>query len=309
MSVRLFSSRNRPFHLGPYPLERLKRCAGLPDLARVPPMRALSFDDPDPASLSHAMKRFIGMFDVVRDGAVGPEAEIPADPLERSSHLKGAGYYFDATMVGVCALPHAALLAEPIRNPMVGAIAAELEHSVPQSFAAGMDMILADVKDSARKKLEPIDHHGHAIVLLVEYARDPRPGEPGSEWIAGTQAQRAAVLTAQTAVLLATYLRMLGFEARAHSATASDVDLGRLAVAAGLAVLDERNGAPTLSNPYLGARFGLAAVTTTLALAPDAPLAPQRARDRLRSHGPAWWLGLGHRGFPPFPIWPGSPGR
>ena len=265
----------------------------MPDLARLPPMRALSFDDPNPESLSHAMKRFIGMFDVVRDGAQGPEGEIPADPLERSNHLKGAGYYFDASMVGVCALPREGLLAEPIRNPMVGEIAAELEHSVPQSFAAGMDMILADVKDSARKRLDPIDHHGHAIVLLVEYARDPRPGEPGTEWLAGTQAQRAAVLAAQTAVLLSTYLRMLGFEARAHSATASDVDLGRLAVAAGLAEVIEANGAPALSNPYVGKRFGLAAVTTTLALAPDAPLAPQGALDRLRSHGPAWWLGVG----------------
>ena len=53
----------------------------------------------------------------------------------------------------------------------------------------------------------------------------------------------------------------------------TDVDLGRLAVAAGLAALEARNGVPALCNPYVGARFGLAAVTTTLALAPDAALA------------------------------------
>ncbi|MDX1376864.1 MAG: reductive dehalogenase domain-containing protein, partial [Burkholderiales bacterium] len=291
--MRLFSSKHRPFHLGPYPLERLRRRAEVPDLACLPPMQALSFDDPNPHSLSHAMKRFIAMFDVVRDGAVGPPAEIPDDPLERTNHLKGAGYYFDATMVGACALPREALLAAPIRNPMVGEIAAELERSVPKSFAAGMDMILADVKDSARKKLGPIGHHTHALVFLVEYARDPRPGEPGTEWLAGTQAQRAAVLAAQTAVLLATYLRMLGWEARAQSATTSEVDLGRLAVAAGLARVVERGGAPVLSNPYAGARFGLAALTTTLALAPDAPLAGHSALDRLRTHGPRWWLGVG----------------
>jgi reductive dehalogenase len=291
--MRLFSSKNRPFHLGPYPLERLRRSAGMPDLERLPPMRALSFDDPNPASLAHAMKRFIGMFDVVRDGGVGPPAEIPDDPLARANHLKGAATYFDATMVGVCALPHAARLATPIRNPMVEAIAAELERSEPKSFAAGMDMILADVKDSARKKLEPIDAHTHALVFLVEYARDPRPGEPGTEWLAGTQAQRAAVLAAQTAVLLATYLRMLGHEARAHSATCSDVDLGRLAVAAGLAAVVERGAEAALANPYVGGRFGLAAVTTTLELAPDAPLAGRGPFDRLRTHGPAWWLGVG----------------
>jgi reductive dehalogenase len=291
--TRLFSSKNRPFHLGPYPLERLKRRAATPDLERLPPMRALSFDDPNPASLAHAMKRFMGMFDVVRDGTLGPEGEIPDDPRERSNHLKGAGYYFDATMVGVCALAEGARLATPIRNPMVGEIAAELERSVPKSFAAGMDMILADVKDSAKKKLEPIDHHTHALVFLVEYARDPRPGEPGTEWLSGTQAQRAAVLAAQTAVLLSTYLRMLGFEARAHSATTSEVDLGKLAIAAGLVELAEEGGGLALSNPYVGTRFGLAALTTTLELAPDLPLAERGAFDRLHSHGPAWWLGMG----------------
>ncbi len=297
--MRLFSNKNRSFHLGPYPLERLTRRACAPLLARLPPMQALSFDAADPASLSHAMKRTIGMFDVVRDGPCGPVGEIPNDPRERSNHLKGAGYYFDATMVGVCALSAETLLEAPIRNPMVGEIAAELERSVPKSFAAGMDMILADVKDSARKNLEPIGHHGHAIVFLVEYARDPRPGEPGTEWLAGTQAQRAAVLAAQTAVLLSTYLRMLGHEARAHTATCADVDLGKLAVGAGLAEVVDEGGASAaskLSNPYVGKRFGLAAVTTTLELAPDLPLAPRAELtrfDRLRSHGPAWWLGLG----------------
>ena len=42
------------------------------------------------------------------------------DPAERARHLKAAGYYFDASMMGVCELPPAALLAQPIRNPIVG---------------------------------------------------------------------------------------------------------------------------------------------------------------------------------------------
>ncbi len=256
-------------------------------------MSALSFEDRDrPASLVNAMARYIGMFDVVRDGPVAPlPAEIPADAIDRANHLKAAGYYFDASMVGVCALPHEAMLAAPIRNPIVETIAAELESSQPRSFAAGMDMILADVLDSARRKPEPIGHHTHALVFLVEYPRDPGPDEPGCEWIVGTQAHRAAVLSAQTAVLLATYLRMLGFEARSHTATCSDVDLGRLAVAAGLARVVGDSGAPALDNPYVGRRFGLAAVTTTLAMAADAPLAEPGPAQRLRSHGPAWWLG------------------
>ena len=39
--MRLFSYRQRPVHLGPYPLERLARQAGVPDLDAVAPMQAL----------------------------------------------------------------------------------------------------------------------------------------------------------------------------------------------------------------------------------------------------------------------------
>ncbi|MEO8080352.1 MAG: 4Fe-4S dicluster domain-containing protein, partial [Caldimonas sp.] len=250
-------------------------------------MQPLSFDDPDPQSLAHAMARYIAMFDLVRDGAVNAEpAEVPADAGERARHLKAAGYYFDASMMATGTLPAAALLAEPIRNAQVAALGAELEASQPKSFAAGMDMILADVLESARAVHGPISHHTHAIAILVEYPRDPRPVEPGCDWIVGTQAQRAAVLAAQTAVLLSTYLRMLGHEGRAHSASCSDVDLGRLAVGLGLAHADG-------TNPFVGRRFGLAAVTTTFAMAADRPLAPAAAQRRWRSHGPAWWLGKG----------------
>jgi reductive dehalogenase len=285
--MRLFSYRHRPAHLGPYPTERLARgrIDEAPPLCGVPPMQPLRFDDPALAhTLVPAIGRYMAMFDLVRDGTVNPrEAEIPTDPAERARHLKAAGYYFDASLMACCPLPREALLGEPIRNPQVAALGAELEANQPVSFAAGMDMILADVLESARKVLGPVAHHPHAVVIAVEYPRDPRPDEPGCEWIVGTQPHRAAVLAAQTAVLLSTYLRMLGFEARAHSASCSDVDLARLAVAAGLAHADG-------SNPYLGRRYGLAAVSTTCALAPDAPLAPAPRRS-LRSHGPLWWLG------------------
>ena len=57
---------------------------------------------------------------------------------------------------------------------------------------------------------------------------------------------RAATPAAQTAVLLATYLRMLGDSARSHTATCSDVDLPRLAVASGLAALSSTPAARSL---------------------------------------------------------------
>lgn len=292
--MKLFSYRHRPVHLGPFPMERLPRCQTVPDLSRLPGMEPLGFDDPRPESLSHAMARFIGMFDVIRDGTVASEAaEIPDLPDERTRHLKAAAYYFDAAMAGVCELRPEHRLAQSIRNPMVQTLAAELERSQPKSFAAGIDMILADVLDSARTQHGPIDDHSHALVILVDFPRDPAGNERGCEWITGTQAQRAATLAAQTAVLLATYLRMLGFSARSHSATCSDVDLTRVAIASGLAAIGSDASASVAVNPYLGQRFALAAVSTSLELASDQPLAPATWLSKLGSHGPAWWLGLG----------------
>ena len=284
--MRLFSYRDRPVHLGPYPLERLRRTDQTPDGSRLPPMQALSFAPSHATSIGPAMGRYMAMFDLVRDGTTAAlDAEIPSDPTARSQHLKAAGYYFDASIMATGMIPASARLSVPIRNPQVQALGAELERSQPKSFAAGMDMILADVLDSARAVHGPIDHHTHALVIVVEYPRDPAADEPGCDWLdEHSQAQRAAVLSAQTAVLLSTYLRMLGFQARAHTATCSDVDLMQVALHSGACL-------PDGTHPYLGQRYGLAVVTTTLEVAADQALHP--VQQRWRSHGWQWWLGKG----------------
>ncbi len=231
------------------------------------------------------MARYIGMFDLVRDGTVNPQpGEVTALEQERADHLKAAGYYFDATMMAVGKLPPTAILAEPIRNPTVKAIAEELAQSQPKSFAAGMDMILADVMESARTVHGPIDSHSDVVLILVEYPRDPRPGEPGCDWIAGTQAQRAALLAAQTAVLLSTYLRMLG-----HAGAGPQRHLFRRRP--GQAGRGLRPGPCGRLQPVCRQRYGLAAVSTTFAMAPDQPLAP-RAMTRTagsRTDRPGGW--------------------
>jgi reductive dehalogenase len=296
--MKIFSYKDRPVHLGPYPLERLRRQKEMPKLEWLSTLSPPSYvDENDPESLVHAMGRYIGMLDVVRDGTVTPlAAEIPDDPLERSNHLKAAGYYYDATMMGVCALPREAVLDEPYRNPAIPALVAELEKGQPKTFAAGIDVIYADVLESARKQLGGIDHHTHAIVILIEYTRDPRPYEPGTDWFQDAQAQRAGVLAANTAVLLSSYIRLLGYEARAHTVTTSEVHLRRLAIAAGLCHLIGSGGKSWAVSPYVGSRYELAVVTTTLTLAPDLPLAAVNGRfprRNLKSHGPAWWFGKG----------------
>ena len=78
--MRLFSYRDRPVHLGPYPLERLTRGDESPDLGAVPAMQPLAFEHPDELSIVHAMAPYMAMFDLVRDGAVNARtAEMPDD--------------------------------------------------------------------------------------------------------------------------------------------------------------------------------------------------------------------------------------
>ncbi|GIX13131.1 MAG: hypothetical protein KatS3mg118_1090 [Paracoccaceae bacterium] len=291
MTIRFFSDADRPVHMGPFPLERLARAERV-DLAAVPPMQPLSFRRPEmPESIVNAMDEYQAMLDAIRDGLVNPvRARVPEDPAERSRHLKAFGYFCDAAMVGICRVGPPLLLAQPFRNPGIDRLAEALRTRQTKTLASGIDLIMADLKESMEAPPSTIDGQDHAIVFLYDYPRDPRPEEPGAAWILDAQAHRAALRGAETAVVIANYLRLLGHRARAHTATSSDVDLNRLAVAAGLATVEQGR----LWNPWLGDRFGLAAVTTSFALAPDAPLAPLGQQPRWRINGPAWWLGIGH---------------
>ncbi|MBE9537595.1 MAG: 2Fe-2S iron-sulfur cluster binding domain-containing protein [Proteobacteria bacterium] len=290
--MKLFSYKNRPVHLGPFPLETLNRATEQPDLSQVPPQQPLDFDRHAPDSIAHAIKRYMGAMDVTRAGSVTNEpAEVPDVLQERTNHLKGAGYYFDASMIGTCELLPAHLLEKPIINPEKAVIAKELASGIPDEAPPSYELFYPMVIQGAQMPDMPLEGHTHALVFLVEYARDPRADEPGTDWIMGTQAERAALLTANTATLIAEYIRLLGYDARAHSATTTDVNLNRLAVSAGLAGAMESGDGCELINPFVGSRFGLAAVTTNFAIAPDQPLGPNAGHAGLRSHGPKWWLG------------------
>ena len=291
MTLRFFSDKHRPVHLGPYPLERLSRTECLPDPATVPPMVPVSFQRPDaPFSIVHAMGEYQAMLDAIRDGLVNKaRAVCPEDPIERANHLKGFGYFSDASMIGIAEFSDRYLLGTPLRNPEINRLAHDLRTRQTKTLASGIDMIMADLKESMEAPPATIDGHSHAIIFLYEYPRDPDPFEPGAAWITEAQAARACLRAAETAVVIANYIRLLGFDARAHTGTSSDVDLNCLAAAAGLATVDEGK----LVNPYVGSRFGLAAVTTNFALNADQPLVQPREQPWFKAHGPAWWFGKG----------------
>ena len=269
---KLFSYRSRLFHLGPFPLEKLRRIKAPEGLGALAPMRGTSFRRPeDPASIVNAMQSYQAMLDATREGLVKRErAIIPEDPLERARHLKSFAYYCDAAMVAACRIGAGDWLETPLANPDVARLARRIETMQPKTLAAGVDVIMAGLKESLRAPPADCRHHTHALVFLHDHPRAPAAGEEGCEWILDAQAQRACLRASETAVTLAHYIRLLGHEARAHTMAASDAHLARLAVRAGLAAVED--GRPV--NPFVGAGFGLAAVTTTLEITPDSPIAP-----------------------------------
>lgn len=291
MGVRFFSDKHRPVHFGSYPAERLARIDAAPILENCPPFEPLDFHLPEaPESIVNAMGEHQAMLDAIRDGLMNKElADCPSDLQERANHLKAFGYYVDASMVGICQLPSDALLTEPVLNPDIERLAEDLRTRQTKTLASGIDMIMADLRDSMNEPPSSIEGHTHAVVFLYEYPRDPELSEAGTEWIINSQAHRACLLASETAVVIANYLRLLGYDARAHTGTSSDVDLNKCAVAAGLATVEGGE----LHNPYMGSRFGLGVVSTSFEMAADRPLAASDAQPRKHTHGLAWKLGKG----------------
>ncbi|WGI20980.1 reductive dehalogenase [Amylibacter sp. IMCC11727] len=268
--TKLFSYKNRPPHLGPYPLERLRRTETAPDLSSMPPQQQVTFTADDPVSVINAMGEYQAMMDVIRDGTVKAEmATIPSDPQERANHLKAFGYYCDASMVGTTRITSDLWLKTPFSNPDVDRLSDTLRTKQVKTLASGIDMIMAGLREAMAAPPTTCDHHTNAIAFLYEYPRDPKPDEKGSDWIKDAQTHRAALRASETTSVLAAYIRSLGYDARAHSASATDIDLARCSVAAGLA----QNLDGVASNPILGTRFGLSVITTTLEITPDQPLA------------------------------------
>lgn len=260
-------------HLGGYPLETLARSERCEFDAVFPPKSPSFRSESNPVSIVNAMGEYQAMLDATRDGLIKKErAEIPDDPTERARHLKAFGYFCDADMVGICAVPDQAWLDTPLENPDVDRLADKLRRMQPKSLAAGVDVIMANLREEMARPSSTCRHHTHALVFLYGHPRAPREDEIGADWIQGAEAHRSCLRGAETAVVLATYLRSLGYEARAHSMAASDVNLNALAVASGLVAHEDGN----LRNPFTGERYGLAAVTTTLSMAPDKPIFPNQ---------------------------------
>ena len=288
--MRIFSHKKRPVHYGPFPLEGLERCDEIEQYQSSSPQQALEIEDKDnPYSLANATREYIDLFDRMRVGeAAAKQAPIPDDLQERANHLKAACYYLDASMVGTCEISDSCLLETPIVNQ---SILGDMERDFETSSAVNV-MAERSIKEGEAMWQRSLEvergefNHSHALVIMQEYTREPKQNEPGEKFLVGSQAQRAAIRVAEVAAVMVNYLCMLGFEARVHSATATELSFNQILLNSGLGLIDDG----VVLNPYLQDKFGMSVISTNMALASDRPL----AKNALKSnHGVSWWLGLG----------------
>ncbi len=251
VGVKVFSHRRRPVHLGPYPLERLAR---LEDPAAPPP----------------------------RLGAA-----VPGSPAEgRSAGVAGAGHAYERYFEMFDAQRHGDV-APPAPMPDDPA-------EVADNLKAGLYFLDADMVGCGlipeAAWIGERRTHRFAVVTLIAHSRQHRSPQPGDAWVDGTRQVNADLRAAELATITASFLRNLGHDAVAHSPTTTDLDLGRVALQAGLVEI----AGGRLRAPFLKGGFAISVVSTDVELAPDAPLARRGLLAALRStHSLGWMFGRG----------------
>ena len=225
-------SKERPFHIGPFPLEVLPRDDGVLERERQTPPRPNSSEAARESLIARAADHYREIYLRFVDGKVAPARAPLPDKLEpRVADIKGAAYFMDASQVGICRVPDSAWLP--------------------------------DSEGRAEKPAQAF-----AVVILVAYARLPEPDNIAYGWTRDAVRAVAEMRAAEIIAVLAGHIRCMGFAARGHVAGDAALDLERLAVLSGLAV----RAGEGIENPYLGPRFAVAAVSTDYELIPDRPL-------------------------------------
>ena len=189
-------SRNRPFHLGQFPLESLPRDDSVLSAEGDRPRRAAPDRASPPGQLVNAAEHYREIYSGFIDiDPAAAKAPVPDDLERRTIDVKGAAYFMDTSQVGICRIP-----------------------------------------DNAWLEGEAPGTHSFAIVLLVEDGRLPDEGNFARAWAAPAVRAVSDMRAAEIAALVAGHIRTMGWEARPHFAAHEALDLERLAVLAGLAV-------------------------------------------------------------------------
>lgn len=254
--MRIFSRKNRPMHLGPYPMEKIRRVDQpttlITDDVKPVPKRADFFvrafmGDLGPKA-GVEIRRFVTkqpfnaaigrlhwkQVPVHRGDPAESKAPIPNDPEKLTEHIKAMCHFLDADFVGICEMPDWAWYSHDAKG-------------------------------------EPITtRHKYAVVVAIDQGWETMAASTGDDWISGGQSYRAYLKGSTVVTIVAEYIRRLGYAAQAHSNADGDVQQVPLMLLAGLGELS-RIGEVIL-NPFIGPRHKTAVITTDLPLVPDRPI-------------------------------------
>jgi len=190
-------SKNRPFHLGTYPLEVLDRDETVIAVESDRPKAAGKAAAAAKGELGKAAVKYRDLFTRFIEGeAVEKEAPVPTDLERRAVDIKGCAYFMDASQVGICRIPDNAWLA-------------------------GAD---------------PAEGHTHAVVMLFAHPRLPDADNMAREWIEGAVDSSYETRALEIAACVSGHIRQMGFDTRIHIAGDELLDSDRMAVLAGLCV-------------------------------------------------------------------------
>ena len=170
------------------------------------------------------------------DPSLEPAARQPLTPSRATGFLKGLARHYGATLVGVTDLEPFHLYTRLGRRPEVYGQEVDLKHTQAIALAVEMDF------DMVRRA-----PYGSAVV----------------------ESSHQYVESAKIALVLAYYIRSLGYDARAHIDANYQVIAPLVAASAGLGEIG-RMGI-LITRPY-GPRVRLAVVTTDLPLVSDEPI-------------------------------------
>jgi reductive dehalogenase len=193
-------SRNRPFHLGTFPLESLARDDSLFAIESERPRTIPKAASPARGELGRAAIKYRDLFTrFIAGEAVEKEAPVPADLERRAVDVKGCAYFMDASQVGICRI-------------------------ADNVWLAGVD---------------PLDRHTHAVVMLLEHPRLPDRGNLARDWVEGAVESTCEMRALEIAACVSGHIRQMGFDTRIHIAGDELLDSDRLAVMSGLCVRTE----------------------------------------------------------------------
>lgn len=247
-------SDRRPLHLGRYPMEKIKRVdepttliiedevprvpvrgGGFPRAANGdmgPKFQAevknFAYKTPQAQAYIQQIRSMVPH----QDGPVADESHPETHNAARNADaLKALAHHLGGDMVGVCDIPTYAWYSHRGDGSVI----------------------------------EP--DHKNAIVILLDQGYETMEGASGDDWVSGAQSMRAYMRGGQIAGVMANHIRSLGWSARTHTNSLSEVLHIPLVLRAGLGELS-RIGELVL-NPFVGPRFKSVVVTTDMPITPD----------------------------------------